>query len=110
MEHYEKNNAWVQVFYQKFFRTRGGRGVGEVCKATSIKILLQTSEKETPQGNILTFFLLDTLKTTFWMENLTQRWRQTGPIFQKAELWRVTNVFDYGSKRFNNASICLNVP
>ena len=28
------------------------------------------------------FFLLDTLKTTFWMENLTQRWIQPRPSFQ----------------------------
>ena len=31
------------------------------------------STKEAPQGNILEFFLLDTLKTIFSMENLTQR-------------------------------------
>ena len=29
------------------------------------------------------FFLLDTHKTTFWMENLTQRWTQSGPFFPK---------------------------
>ena len=29
-------------------------------------------------------FFLDTLKTTFWMEKLTQRWTQSGPFFQKS--------------------------
>ena len=29
-------------------------------------------------------FLLDTLKTTFWMENLTHWWTQSGPFFQKS--------------------------
>ena len=38
-----------------------------------VKISSKTQEKETPQGNILKFSLLDTLKTTFWMENLPQR-------------------------------------
>ena len=31
-------------------------------------------EKKGPAGKILEFFLLDTLKTIFWMEYLTQRW------------------------------------
>ena len=29
------------------------------------------TQKEAPQVNILEFFLVDTLKATFWMENLT---------------------------------------
>ena len=36
------------------------------------KHFVKTQEKEAPQGNILEFFLLDTLKTTFSTENLTQ--------------------------------------
>ena len=32
---------------------------------TSDKDFVKTLEKETPQGNILEFFLLDTLKNTF---------------------------------------------
>ena len=31
------------------------------------------------------FFLLDTLKTTFWMEHLTQRWTQSGHFSQKGQ-------------------------
>ena len=38
---------------------------------------------------ILEIFLVDILKTTFWMENLTQRWTQLGPFFLKsAQLFR----------------------
>ena len=36
------------------------------------------------QGKILKFFLLDTLKTIFGMENLTQRWTQSGPFCPKS--------------------------
>ena len=80
------------------------------------------TEKEALQGNILEFFLLDTLKTTFWMENLTQRWTQSGPFFQKpghffqffkrageasplpvvACLWVWLNIYQY-------PWICLNI-
>ena len=58
----QKNNAWVQVCNQKIFRE------GEVSK--------------TPHGNVWEIFLLDTPKTTFWMENLTQRLTKSGPFFQ----------------------------
>ena len=30
------------------------------------------------------FFLLDTLKTTFWIEYLTQRWTLSGPFSEKS--------------------------
>ena len=40
--------------------------------------------KKAPQGNILEFFLVDTFKTTFWVENVTQRWTPTGPFFPKS--------------------------
>ena len=42
-----------------------------------MKISSKTPEKEAPQGNVFEFFLLDVLKATFWMENLTR------PFFQK---------------------------
>ena len=35
-----------------------------------------------PERKILELFLLDTLKTTFSMENSTQEWTQLGPSFQ----------------------------
>ena len=63
-----------QVRNQKFFRA------GEILwnLGTSINISYKAQEKK---GN---FFLLDTLKTTFWMENLTQRWIQSGTFFTKS--------------------------
>ena len=54
----------------KFFRA------GEISwdQGTFIDILLKTPEKKTLLGKIWVFFLLDTLRTTLLMENLTQRW------------------------------------
>ena len=48
------------------------------------KDFVENSEKETLLGNILVLFLLDILKTTFLIENLTQRWTQSGPFFKKS--------------------------
>ena len=44
---------------------------------------VKNTKKEATQGNIVEFFLLDTLKTTFSLENLTQRWAQSRAFFQK---------------------------
>ena len=41
-------------------------------------------EKKVSAGKHLEFFLLYALKTTFGMENLTQRWAQSGPFFPKS--------------------------
>ena len=35
------------------------------------KNFIKKSRKKAPQGKILEFFILDTLKTTFWIANLT---------------------------------------
>ena len=51
---------------------------------TSINISSKTQEKEAPQGNILEFFFLGPLKTTFRMKNLTQWWAKSGPFFPKS--------------------------
>ena len=45
------------------------------------KYLLKTQEEKPPHDKILEFLLLDTLKITFWMENLTLRWTLIGPFF-----------------------------
>ena len=45
---------------------------------------VKTKNKESPQENILMFFLLDTLKTTFWVENLTQWWTQSVPLLPQS--------------------------
>ena len=50
------------------WRRRGGWGV-ELEHFD--KDFDKKTQKEAPQVNILEFFLLDTLKATFWMENLT---------------------------------------
>ena len=49
---------------------------------TSINISSKTQEKEALPRSVLEIFLLDTLKTKLWMENLTQRWTQSGLFFQ----------------------------
>ena len=45
------------------------------------KHFVKKSRKKTRQRKILVFFLVDTLKTTFWTENLSQKWTQPGPFF-----------------------------
>ena len=44
----------------------------------------QNPEKRGLQGNILEFFLLDTLKIVFWIGKLAQKWTQPGPFFPKS--------------------------
>ena len=41
------------------------------------KHFVKSVRKKGPQGNNLVFLLLNTLQTTFWMENLTQRRTQS---------------------------------
>ena len=48
------------------------------------KHFVKNTRKKVPPENILEFFLLDSFKTTFWMENWTQRWKQSGPFFPKS--------------------------
>ena len=73
----KKNNTWVQAHNQKFFSS------GEVSwnEGTSINISSKTQERKAPQGNVLEFFLLDTIKSTLWMKNLTQRWTHAVAFF-----------------------------
>ena len=50
---------------------------------TSINILSKRDSKgrrDPTEKHFGVVFLLDTLKTLFWMENLTQSWRQSRPI------------------------------
>ena len=55
--------------------------------STSINISLKTQDEKASQGNILEFFLQGTIKTTFWMENLTDRWTQSRPFYPKSRLF-----------------------
>ena len=59
-----------------------GEGVGEgVELGTLINISSKTTEKQALHWNILDFFLLDTLKITIRIENLTRWWTQSGSFF-----------------------------
>ena len=68
----------IQARNQKFFKAE------EVLwnQGTSITISSKTHERKALLGNLVEFFLQDTVKTTFQMKNLTQRWTQSGPFFQ----------------------------
>ena len=44
--------------------------------------------KKAPQGKTMEFFFLATLKTTFWMQNLTQSWTKSGTFFQNQALFQ----------------------
>ena len=70
----------MQARNQKKFHGRGGFvKIGHLNKH-----FLKNTRKEDPTGKIFVFFLLDTLKTTFGTENLTQRRTQSGPLFPKS--------------------------
>ena len=79
----KKNNAWGQMCNQKLFRTGGGRFVklGHFDK----HFIKNTRKRGPTRKHFLEIFLLGTRKTTFWIENLTQRWTQSGPFFPKSE-------------------------
>ena len=78
------------------FQGKGG-GAGGVIKAFW-KTFRQEHKKKGPQRIVLEFFLLDNLKTIFWMKHLTQRWSQSGLFFPKSG-----NRFRF-SKRSGEAS------
>ena len=91
----KKNNEREQGRNQIFFRAGGGWFVelGHFDKH-----FVKNTKKRVPQGNILKPFLLDTPKTIFSTENLTQRWTQSGSFFSKSGyffrfLKRVEEVF-----------------
>ena len=78
IKHLIRKKTYNQAHNQNFFKTR------EVS------------------GKILEFFLLDTVKTTFRMKNLTQIWAQSGPFFPK-----LSTFFDF-RKRAGEASFLDN--
>ena len=49
----------------------------------SAKHFVINSRKTVTQGKMLKFFLLDTLKTAFWIVNLRQWWTRSRPFFLK---------------------------
>ena len=77
---------------------QGKEGVVFVELGHFNKHFIKNTRNRGPAGNILKFFLLDTLKTTFSMKNLPQRWTQPGPFFPKS------GHFFRFSKRIGEAS------
>ena len=75
----QKNNSWVQAPNQKFFRL-GELDTSELGYID--KHFLKNAKRRSHMETFLRFFLLDTLKTTFWMKSLTKRWTPSGPYFQ----------------------------
>ena len=73
-----QQNTKKQVRKQNFFKA----GDVSLNQDTSINIVSKT-RKKVLEGNILEYFLFDTIKTTFRMENLAKRQTQSGHFFQK---------------------------
>ena len=46
------------------------------------KYFVKNKRKKRPAWKSFKFFLLDTLRPTFWMKKLTQGWTQSGHFFQ----------------------------
>ena len=69
----------MQTGNQKFYKA------GEVSwnQDTSINISSKTHGRKALPGKILEFFFQDTVKTTFRLKNLTQRWTQLEFFFAK---------------------------
>ena len=70
----------------------------------------KNKKKKAPHGKILDFFLLDTLKNIFWMENLTQIWTQSRPFFPKSgQFFRINIsvlIFGHSNKIIFLCSAC----
>ena len=66
-----------QARNQEFFRA------GEFSRnqVTTMNISFTTHEREAPQGKKMVFFLLEFLKTTFKMRNITQDGHNQGIFF-----------------------------
>ena len=74
-------NLKTQARNQKFFRA------GEISwnQGTLINLLLKKNKEKKPlRENLGNFFSLILLKTTPLIENLTQRWTKSGPLFPKS--------------------------
>ena len=62
------------------------------------KHFIKNTRKKVLQENILEVFLLDTNKTTFWMEIVTPRWTQSGPFFF-SKIIRALSIFKKEQRR-----------
>ena len=95
-----------------------------ICLGVAVKLGALTNlsskiqEKETPQENILDFFLINTRKTTFWMEDLIQRWTQAF----LSKIWTLFSILKSAKEAYpllpscapvsvaEYASVSLNMP
>ena len=80
-----KLQAYLSGAQPEIFQGRGGF----VELGHFEKRFVKNTRKKTPKENILELFLLDTLKSTFWMEDSTQGWTQLEPFFLFSKIGRV---------------------
>ena len=95
--------------------TRKFSGQGRTRGTRTLREILSKTRKKGSAGKYFVFFLLDTLKTTFQMENLTQTWTQSGLFFQKSgyffRFWALNMPDQFTcSTRFLKMRRVLNVP
>ena len=75
------------------FQGRGGFVIFERFDKPFVKKL---RKKKASEGKILEFFLLDTLKTTFWMEYFTEKWTISGPFVP--QIRALFSIFKKGAR------------
>ena len=68
----------MQVRNQKFFRAVGGVELRHFNKH-----FVNNKRKWSPKGKHFGVSLPDTIKTAFWMENLSQKWTKSKPLCLK---------------------------
>ena len=103
MEHFAKG---IMPEWRHANRNCSGQG-GSVELRHFDKHFVKTQEKKVLQGNILEFFLICTIKTTFWMDNLTQGWTQPGPFFEKSGDFNWFSKKGRGSLPHSPLVLCL---
>ena len=73
-EHFPKGIMRESTCATRHFQGKGGRGFVELGRFDNY--VVKNTRKRGPARKHFRVFLLDALKTTFWMEGLTQRWTQ----------------------------------
>ena len=94
---YRKNNALMQLCNQNFFRA------GEVVELGYFDKHFVKNTQSALAGKDFRIFFLGALKTTFWKENLTQRWANNRGGLPSPPREVAVIVAEY-------ASISLNIP
>ena len=73
----------LKILIQYWRATRIFWGRGDFVELKHFdKLFVKNTRKKVLQGKVLELFPLDTLKTTFSIEDLTQGWTQLEPFFQ----------------------------